>query len=251
MTQFTQTGMPGAMAACPTCGANAGQGQAFGGQMGMQQQPIGSMGGGVGQMPWQQAGFGGQGGQQAGFGQLPWQGFGGQFPWQQAGFGGQFPWQQTGFGGMTPWQQRMFGGMTSGRQAGFGGQGGQQAGFGGMMPWQGWGAWGPSGWMAPWTMPTLDDEQIRNLVYDAIDADPLVPFDSDITADVTGGVVTLRGTVPNKRVKHAIGDDAWWIPGVIDVNNQLEVRRRERRATPTGQERQPATAQPMGREGQR
>ena len=77
-------------------------------------------------------------------------------------------------------------------------------------------------------MTVPDDEQIREMIFDSIDADPIVPYDSDCNVEVTGGLVTLTGTVPNKRIKHAIGDDAWWIPGVMDVNNQLEVAGRAR-----------------------
>ncbi|HUX88023.1 MAG TPA: BON domain-containing protein, partial [Chloroflexota bacterium] len=31
------------------------------------------------------------------------------------------------------------------------------------------------------------------------------------------------GTVPSKEIKHAAGDDAWWLPGVDDIDNQLTV----------------------------
>lgn len=70
------------------------------------------------------------------------------------------------------------------------------------------------------------------MVMTALDADPRIPFDSDIDVDVTGGHVTLRGTVPSKVIKHAAGDDAFWIPFVVDVHNELEVvgRRQQARA---------------------
>jgi osmotically-inducible protein OsmY len=81
-------------------------------------------------------------------------------------------------------------------------------------------------------MPTqpLDDEAIKELVYDAIDANPMVLPDVDVEIDVNAGVVTLKGRVPGKRTKYAVGEAAWWIPAVVDVNNQLQVSpRRERR----------------------
>ncbi len=87
------------------------------------------------------------------------------------------------------------------------------------------------GWAYTENWPS--DEQIGEMIYDSIDADPVIPYDSDINVDVTGGVVTLSGTVPNKRIKHAVGDDAWWVPGVWDVSNNLQiVGRRERAAAP-------------------
>ncbi|MHB0912884.1 MAG: BON domain-containing protein [Armatimonadota bacterium] len=77
-------------------------------------------------------------------------------------------------------------------------------------------------------LPT--DSEIEEMIYDAIDADPLVPFDANIDVSVDSGTVYLRGEVMSKRIKHAAGDDAWWIPGVIDVHNEMKVtpRRRER-----------------------
>ncbi|MBI2864064.1 MAG: BON domain-containing protein [Chloroflexi bacterium] len=115
-------------------------------------------------------------------------------------------------------------------------------GFPGYYPWQGFpgsmpgyptftqGYPGyPQGYFPGYqTMTVPDDEQIREMIYDSIDADPLVPYDCDVSVEVTGGLVTLTGSLPNKRVKHAIGDDAWWIPGVWDVNNQIEIAGRAR-----------------------
>lgn len=66
------------------------------------------------------------------------------------------------------------------------------------------------------------------MIFDSVDADPVVPYESDINIDVTGGVVTLSGTVPSKRIKHAVGDDAWWVPGVWDVNNNIHILSRRK-----------------------
>ncbi len=118
-----------------------------------------------------------------------------------------------GFGGagIQPWFGRSYG-------PGFGG-----AGYG--MPSLGY--YGPY----PATFGNIPtDDQIRQMVEESLDADPAIPYDSDINVDVSNGVVTLTGTVPNKRIKHAAGDDAWWIPPVIDVNNELEVSRVRKRA---------------------
>ncbi len=109
-----------------------------------------------------------------------------------------------------------------------------------MGPWFGgpmtWGGTFPRrypglGWAYP---PTPSDEQIAEMIYDAIDADPVIPFDSDINVKVAAGGVTLSGTVPNKRIKHAAGDDAWWIPGVWDVNNNLQIVGRRKAAGAPG-----------------
>lgn len=135
-------------------------------------------------------------------------------------------WMGPGYGiGMAPFGPGP--GYFYGPGYGFAGpmtMGGTYPGFYG--PMGGPGYFGP--WYAGGAMPS--DEQIKDMVLESIDADPAVPFDSDINVDVTGGIVTLTGTVPSKRVKHAVGDDAWWIPGVWDVNNNLQITgRREKR----------------------
>jgi osmotically-inducible protein OsmY len=46
-----------------------------------------------------------------------------------------------------------------------------------------------------------------------------------INVEVVEGVVTLTGTVKTSTEKRAAGDDAWDIPGVLDVQNQLQIVR--------------------------
>lgn len=81
-------------------------------------------------------------------------------------------------------------------------------------------------------LPT--DSEIEEMIYDAVDADPLIPFDSNIDVGVEAGTVYLRGEVTSKRIKHAAGDDAWWIPGVVDVHNEIKVAPRKRAAGEQG-----------------
>jgi BON domain len=40
--------------------------------------------------------------------------------------------------------------------------------------------------------------------------------------------VTLAGNVPHRSVKHAIGELAWSVPGIVDVKNNLELSGRRR-----------------------
>lgn len=47
---------------------------------------------------------------------------------------------------------------------------------------------------------------------------------SDVTVEVTGGKVRLEGTVPERRMKHAIEDLVDACPGVQDIENRLKVR---------------------------
>ena len=111
----------------------------------------------------------------------------------------------------------------------------------------GWGLGGLRRWGGTYSpqfvmtgLPT-DDETVE-MIYDAIDADPVIPFDADIDVDCDAGTITLTGTVMSKEIKHAAGDDAWWIPGVDDVHNDLQVvsRRHERVSVSHEEEHEPA-----------
>lgn len=72
----------------------------------------------------------------------------------------------------------------------------------------------------------LDDEEIRNRIYDALDRDHSIPDAAHIEVHVNNGVVTLQGTVPSKGVKHAAGEISWQMNAVSDVYNQLQINRR-------------------------
>jgi hypothetical protein len=89
-------------------------------------------------------------------------------------------------------------------------------------------------------LPT--DAEIEEIINDALDQHPAIPLDADIEIKSDAGQVVLSGTVPDKRIKRAAGEVAWWIPGVTDVNNTITVsgrrqaqatRRRSRQATAT------------------
>lgn len=48
---------------------------------------------------------------------------------------------------------------------------------------------------------------------------------SDVTVDVSGAKVVLEGTVPERRMKHAIEDLVDACPGVQDIENRIRVKR--------------------------
>ena len=48
---------------------------------------------------------------------------------------------------------------------------------------------------------------------------------SDVTVEVSGAKVVLEGTVPERRMKHAIEDLVDACPGVQDIDNRIRVRR--------------------------
>lgn len=47
--------------------------------------------------------------------------------------------------------------------------------------------------------------------------------DADIRVEVDGRVVVLIGAVEDETVRRVAGEDAWDVPGVVDVSNQLRV----------------------------
>lgn len=70
-----------------------------------------------------------------------------------------------------------------------------------------------------------NDHDVEELLYDAIE---LLPGASDVEVRCEGGRVTLTGSVPHKRVKHDIGEFAWVIPAITDVQNTLTITGRRR-----------------------
>ncbi len=48
---------------------------------------------------------------------------------------------------------------------------------------------------------------------------------SDVTVEVSGAKVVLDGTVPERRMKHAIEDLVAACPGVQDIDNKIRLRR--------------------------
>jgi hypothetical protein len=73
-------------------------------------------------------------------------------------------------------------------------------------------------------VPTSDQE-IEDFVYDALD---LLSGATDVEARCEGGKVLLAGSVSNKRVKRDIGEIAWAIPSVNDVQNNITIAARRR-----------------------
>jgi len=90
--------------------------------------------------------------------------------------------------------------------------------------------------------PTTDHD-VEELIYDAME---LLPGAGDVEVRCEGGRVTLTGNVPHKRIKRDIGELAWAIPGINDVQNNVVITGR-RRTRPFGREAEQATAAAQGR----
>jgi len=71
----------------------------------------------------------------------------------------------------------------------------------------------------------MSDEDIRGAVDNYLRADPRISPESRIEIEVSKGVVTLAGSVPDKWVKQAANEIVFAVPGVADVRNNLQVAR--------------------------
>ena len=72
--------------------------------------------------------------------------------------------------------------------------------------------------------PTSDQE-IEDFLYDALD---LLPGSSDVEVRCDAGRTMLTGTVSQKGLKRDIGEIAWAIPGIKDVQNNITIAPRRR-----------------------
>ena len=72
--------------------------------------------------------------------------------------------------------------------------------------------------------PTTDQE-IEDFIYDTLE---WLPLASDVEVRCENGRATLTGTVHQKRLKHDVGEIAWAIPGINDVQNNVTISARRR-----------------------
>jgi len=70
-----------------------------------------------------------------------------------------------------------------------------------------------------------NDQEIEDFIYDALE---LLPGGNDVEVRCEGGKATLTGSVPHKRLKRDVGEIAWAIPNVIDVQNNITIAQRRR-----------------------
>jgi len=81
-----------------------------------------------------------------------------------------------------------------------------------------------------------NDQEIEDYIYDALD---LLPGASDVEVRCENGRATVTGTVPHKRLKRDVGEVAWAIPSLTDVQNNITVTARRRSRSPQGRENEP------------
>ena len=83
-----------------------------------------------------------------------------------------------------------------------------------------------------------NDQEIEDFISDALD---LLPGTTDVEVRCEGGRATLTGSVAHKRVKRDVGEIAWAIPSVVDVQNTITIAAR-RRSRASGREGEPTAA---------
>ncbi|MCL5961265.1 MAG: BON domain-containing protein [Chloroflexi bacterium] len=70
---------------------------------------------------------------------------------------------------------------------------------------------------------TRDDAEIKRDIEDSLFWDTWVDA-GKVQVEVENGLVTLTGTAASIVEKRAAEDDAWDVPGVIDVRNKVCIR---------------------------
>jgi hypothetical protein len=223
---------------------NFGGGQAHGSTAGYG----GGYGGGEG---YRQSGYGGQAMSRQSFGaggeRSRSQGFGGQNYWGQGGTGGTDFGSGQGFGGQgyagqggqygqygqgsqfgqnrnTGYSDMSSSGYGSGMSGGYGqgmrGYGMQGGGTERGDSTRGFRGLGPKGYRR-------SDERLQEDICERLTDDPMIDA-SDVTVQVAGGVVTLEGSVSDRRLKHRIEDMVEQCGGVGEIRNNLSVKSRDR-----------------------
>jgi hypothetical protein len=70
-----------------------------------------------------------------------------------------------------------------------------------------------------------NDQDTEDFVYDAFE---LLPGAADVEVRCDAGRLTLTGNVQHKRLKRDVGEIAWAIPSLIDVQNNVTITSRRR-----------------------
>jgi hypothetical protein len=87
--------------------------------------------------------------------------------------------------------------------------------------------------------PTTDQE-VEDFIYDALE---WLNGANDVEVKCEGARVTFTGSVPHKRLKRDVGEIAWAIPSINDVQNNITITAR-RRSCLGSRESEPQAALP-------
>jgi len=82
-----------------------------------------------------------------------------------------------------------------------------------------------------------NDHEIEDFLYDALE---LLSGTNEVEVRCEGGRVTLTGSVPHKRLKRDVGEIAWAIPTINDVQNNATIATRRRARSSNREGEQPS-----------
>jgi len=89
-----------------------------------------------------------------------------------------------------------------------------------------------------------NDQEVEEFLYDALD---LLPGAAEVEVRCENGRATLTGSVQHKRTKRDVGEIAWAIPALSDVQNNVSITSRRRaRAAREGEAATGASARKQG-----
>jgi osmotically-inducible protein OsmY len=80
------------------------------------------------------------------------------------------------------------------------------------------------GWHDVASTDVPSDRDMKHALVERL-RENLYTQDAQIRVEVTARVVVLDGEVSDPMVKRVAGEDAWDVPGVVDVSNQLTIAR--------------------------
>ena len=74
-------------------------------------------------------------------------------------------------------------------------------------------------------MGPTNDQECEDFLYDALE---LIPGTSEVEVRCDNGRTTLTGSVHHKRLKRDLGEIAWTIPAINDVQNNITIATKRR-----------------------
>jgi hypothetical protein len=88
-------------------------------------------------------------------------------------------------------------------------------------------------------MGPTNDQECEDFIYDALE---LIPGTNEVEVRCDNGRATLTGSVQHKRLKRDLGEIAWTIPAIADVQNNVTIATKRRSRSGRETEPQASTA---------
>lgn len=92
-------------------------------------------------------------------------------------------------------------------------------------------------------MGPTNDQECEDFLYDALE---LIPGTSEVEVRCDSGRATLTGSVHHKRLKRDLGEIAWTIPALNDVQNNITIATKRRSRGRDTESQTPASGRKQG-----